>query len=1696
MSYIVPKLNLNRLPKNCEDYSLTCAKNVKVIDNTIVNFDGIEIAIPNELKILLRVTRLSRGRTARFMDNLKLVGCVPYINTFYILYASHFVGYFPEDEDFVNLYENSVVILDLKKYKEANITNNVIELGEYAYLTAYKYIEGATIEGTVITNSKGDVIIELHQYNKEQTLDVPISFINLSEHKFSNVFDNYKNYHPSFYTQAPVVPIVNFIFKEYADVSVNSGVYSLFIRFKTLHDSYSNWMSCSKPFFIGNHRKTDTQVGSFYYMDSVLLASDYTITFEISAVTVPEYYMDRVVKAEIAYICKTEEEEYAGKLKEIDINFNDACLFTFIPSHANDERININDLLEPIYNLYDVKNAIYKDNTFFASNYKESNLNVNLNIGKDDIVIKSIPYNIVQQDQDNSVIITKLLNSVSDINPEYKTRIQKDDTSYFELLVKNRTRRSCEKTGSLEEFAFLERDTKINKSLSFYFSSEKEAQDYKEDITNYGFGEHANLKEDFRHPYFDDNRVSGTGEIMREAENKKFSVLSRMFDKSLKTISEGGTETVYGIAYYSKEDNNGNIILNEVYDASAYNDNNQPEYGDTSEQIKQENSEIPYIGDIIDDAISKQEDAIVPFDADFCDIPNVEGKFVSVKVVIEGNDYSARIAGNPNTLVIFKKVSIYEEEVNGEYIVKLKFVLRDEFNCLTEFDINIDDIFVTQYRVTYLYYYNNEYYNNRYYKSIHTYRDSGDTKPFNAYADFTKNFDGAAKYDTLKQYAYEGYAGEGYNHEVESLYKSPDDGHLDFIESFGYIDYELNGLKYAYHVDKNGYKKGNRYRYGGYNNFTVEEDKMSWADSRARRIKLYIGIDKHEFTYSASFTTDSGEQKELITSTDKYLDNISTLIPGQVYDFYVHFIKENGETTNGIFIGSKQIPYESDDFNSSSIYVKVPTFKIETSEEIVNTYPYHYYSFCKKQKQVATGIKPNVSDCYDVVEMDLFLFSRFKEKAIIDSDKSEEFGQYYPSSDTSNVDTFGNSGKYILDSTIQNTRMFLESDKYYDSSILYRLSPYIKTELVCSYDCTDDIFSSINDIFLDGYICKIYKPLNDFVDTLWMDSTYYQKLSDNKLVTSLEDIFDAGEGLIINYDDDGYASNPVLDFNGGRFYLETSSGYIYNPDEVTKLLKSTDTITSEIYPSDTTIDIEDDFVYKRSKIGLIYSNYNLNFLRLREDLVQSPKSIKLKVPYVVKKNASGEYEVFYNYIYKSISIYKIAGTTLDSCYKTIPFYRDFTQLTYSPYDKQYSNYVYNTTIRKTERLGDSIKWNIPRFKSTYFYNLDANKGNIVNLVASGKSIIIHTEKGMFAFETNSKLVSNNGEINVENTEVFDIDPIDIVGSENGYAGLQEKHHAAACFDGYVFADVSSNDLFIYNSGGLVNITDNIKHLLEFFTIVDFAAAGIQKYGICLCCVTLASKVDKEFVATINLSYNFAKNAFISLHDFKFNKGYFNSINTIFEHGVIEKDNSVDYTTMNFSEPFTTVPAVAKIPKDDTIYPTIVTIDNNIEYNNSYIDVIVVNNFELVKVLDFINWCLTIPKDFVADAAVDEGSNTADVYYNCDLYHMKRDIEPASSETDPYNKENAKSILIYSDSAVTDEISLNTSSNDKALDTTENYEKVRYNAGVWSINYFRNIKSKDEQEKTLIYGKYFVVRFVFNPKRFKFEALTLKLNKYV
>lgn len=778
--------------------------------------------------------------------------------------------------------------------------------------------------------------------------------------------------------------------------------------------------------------------------------------------------------------------------------------------------------------------------------------------------------------------------------------------------------------------------------------------------------------------------------------------------------------------------------------------------------------------------------------------------------------------------------------------------------------------------------------------------------------------------------------------------------------------------------------------------------------------------------------------KDRIRLYDINSENITSLIPGQGYKFFIHYVKPTGEITNGYVIN-----------NGEEVYIDF-SLDFEDTNPISNhdiiyprfnniSYPTGYNSCfitIAKTRGLTAEIFKLVRKTFDgeyiysgnCLELDTKLISVLNNipvTCIKRGNSIVEFDQnnYYPSYDIGNPAFIGSIGAIDVSidsySTLQNIRSsFINiSDVNNEERLeLFRCTPFI-------YDVHQyDSFDRMN---LLGYICDVSK------------------------LTS-------GGTTINDYFDGHYVSgNDISPKNYSHVYGE---------------------LTLNLGSPEATLNNNDANV-----IYTIYSNYNLKYL-----------SLNVEITDFVKRNTVNDTG-------KIISF--IQSLELSDMFKLESMYKDFTQKTYVPYIEE-STIKFDNTVRSSNILGDESTNGAYEFAATDYYNVPTNKGKIVNLCALGNFIVVHTEDSIFAFTGNNTISTNGGEnISLKETDVFDTGINEIFGSEYGFGGLKDKKHALVLPEMYVFYDEDANQIYAYSGQSQIEkISDSIEKLMKSAPIKKVRFGGDFVNSRMFVTFTF---LDNRTEHTMTLSYNFKNKSFVCLHDFKFSnsfntktKCYFYTYSNIY---VVDKDtigyddtlvvNELSYPNYTFEE---------------TVQQQVVS------RKASIVDIMFNEHIENIKTLNALSWIISNINNFryKGNVSAQRGFLVAEEILNRDYSGDK--------------------LRIYTDTCYTGLLDISKKSNNSSIYNADSYKYPRYNQGVWTFDYFRDIFNIDDifgyltdEEKIqdltnsdkdknypqnvntannfsdnhpLVEGKYFVIRFILDPKNnFKLENVSLNLN---
>ena len=503
----------------------------------------------------------------------------------------------------------------------------------------------------------------------------------------------------------------------------------------------------------------------------------------------------------------------------------------------------------------------------------------------------------------------------------------------------------------------------------------------------------------------------------------------------------------------------------------------------------------------------------------------------------------------------------------------------------------------------------------------------------------------------------------------------------------------------------------------------------------------------------------------------------------------------------------------------------------------------------------------------------------------------------------------------------------------------------------------------------------------------------------------------------------------------------------------------------------------------------IYSRYNLNYLELNEE----PK-IAMKSHYILPESQEGNSSV--------TKLYKLfSSLNLTDLYTIPSMYKDYNKQIYYPYNKD-SIIKFDNTIRSSELSGDESRIDIFRFNPEDYYNIPTNRGKITNLISVGDVILVHTEDSMFKFTGSNSLQATTGEIQPSETDVFKTGVAELFGSDFGFAGLQNKEDTIVTENGYIFFDRDSNIIYMYSGQGQIKkLSDDIQKLFRYGKISNIRFANDYYNNRFFVCIWFTHG------NSVTLSYSFLENikAFVSVHDFEFTKAFNTKTNCYFiakENKNICNINKNDFGYYMDVELNSYNNIFPQYKSSEIIYTKG---DNNnrpipleVTIFASIIDVIDNSNYELVKTLDSIKWnSAIITNDYPSFAETHYDAEVDDTYetYNNNLVESKYETYPCDS------------LKIYTNLCESDIIDCTNTSNDFPSTSDEQRKYPRYNQGYWSFNDFRDVNNTedifgynkdlnhgidDSDNQSLIEGKYFVVRFIYESNRdFKLETLTTK-----
>lgn len=1710
MGKIINKLNLNRTPQNVENNSLVYAKNIRLTpDNTLCADTSLQ-------KILSNYTY--KGHIVGINNNIHLI---------------------LEDSNGVKLYT----------YNEITETINPVKCG-------WKY-NGGTICGNVVKNATNEEILTICEYDAIN--DVPIKYINLQKCKYED--------DESIYTQNPIIPISNLHYIGKYNCSIPNGVYQFFIRYKIDKNFYTNWYSCSGDLHAGESNINNTVQGSLKYID-INTDCPRSFIFKIEHLIPDNLHIYK--EFQLGFILTSGDTTVARSWKHFSTKepIGD-ILFDYDQDYI--EEINIDDLLDAKFEIFNVKNITNYKNKQYIANYKETNINVELPTPNIELIKTDIG-----EINSSSIVDDYDLIQLNYTSEPYK----KDNKSEFEIIrfsAKSFEEESGQDDSNYEDNKvlgnlYLIYNCEIDESISNNTDNTEKLNLFKpinqfETKAEHG-GDDGYLlthtdKNDIKHIIFNGELEGyysynwGAPNIIRyykhsisnqkETSNFENHPLHKYeefsngewfartgFDGKHEQIGfktavyiDVGTDSRHCEGDFVKWVNNvwkskfetlvkreyPTILITKIHDIDV----TIPIYEDINEniivnaiknKINNDNIDISNILDIVYYRFTYTCDCssyniwtptakstfIINTTINKC---NVKYNIVENATIID----NTTISEHNRTLMPFCTYEFYIHGVkengiitNGvlcnsnqhmDYnnldntieIIKPKITITE--NQLTELSKNYKAWFISAYKTqhkiakgfNYFYDEENEY---NYIQCL-----EADTLLFNLNKNIT----------IYKQTLLEDQT----PFEYQTYSFTPITKEAEYISSGNNTDIKLFGnvgvIRWKNKQSDLNYKPTTRILTVPIINGYVDFNLSLHINRKSTTIPCVYNLNRDK---NSSIENIIKNITTFIKDTESYIklniecignvgiNNNSDIIGITESGILLTNKKLNTITIQGNNINEAIEYYKNRQNELRNQYISLTNANIQNAQAVIDLTSNTEYNpiIVKKSKDGSSTCIRDFSNEPDVCvskfsninRMNLTTGDRTDIANIIDTTQKELYDIVYNPIITEYYD---NQHKLNLltnikkDSTTTESNIILFSNPkdleigIYNGEIVYKNIDYLRITISSNFDGGNN---PINILEINN------KPIINLRRIKCVENDYWVVLHKNANDVKFKQLTRITPFL---------SSSPLQANTETKIYTFEDYTKMYLPAFICQIKKldfdyckqyyinGTDIYERKYNDENTHLDLTKLKGYANNLITdsiVIPSEYNLNCVNLREDVMTSMRTWEETIEVTNESNNTSTESKTYNQLYKAVN-----SLLLSSIYELSTMYRDYIKQHYyvAELDLKNKELEYNNTIRVSNADLDEQYRHIFKFSPEDYHIIPSNKGIIIYLFTILDDMFIHNQHALYKFSGKNSLNTEEREVALKETDIFETGIQGLLDSTNGFGGLNDKRHQIITYNNYIFYDAHSNTIYSFGGQqGIEDISAPIRYILNnyipknVFFISDEANSR----------VFINLKLEN---GNICLTYSFLNKSFISIHDIDFNKGFNTRLNTYF---IGFNDNTqtinkvVNYIKEADNKKYLTY---GDCLRRSVLFTKEDYIEKSYDQPKSCIDILYNEGYETIKVLDYINWINCKQLDEVNNLNMAEPS-----------INQKYPGHTARIYSDRTNSEIIQ--LIDNDGEI---------SNDKNNLLYPDQQLARYNEGIWSLNSFRNIDSENQIDDSLIYGKYFVFRLTINGYNFKLENVSFKIKDY-
>lgn len=838
----------------------------------------------------------------------------------------------------------------------------------------------------------------------------------------------------------------------------------------------------------------------------------------------------------------------------------------------------------------------------------------------------------------------------------------------------------------------------------------------------------------------------------------------------------------------------------------------------------------------------------------------------------------------------------------------------------------------------------------------------------------------------------------------------------------------------------------------------------------------------------------------------------TTLIPGETYAFYIHFVNKYGEVSRGYKLPNNgrgnfnlvinkngdalfKVPYiELSNFKDNIIKPRL-TLQIDFGNTYIpNEYVGYFLTYeqfestCKttgvltkfdfyNKEQKATKIASTVftnktivrNENYNAIDSDNLTTVKFYSSEF---DITDNLELKYNKLRLEKKNCFDVQDWVYGDIDVGITDIFIINPAVVNAKFAYNLNipekggtsvnieiPISKYNIKVAGDATEgqNGLGTCLEITLPTSTIKELFPNGEYVlyKASLLNDTTELYVNENKNLIKFTNIEYFAEGKVKEFKEglNGHSTyNDFLIYNWNKFIFDSGKNVILNYSY------------NAYYPTwafGSNFQLDDNlFKYSHPAAYLQLAVYKDKMLEAKS-FKNPPKSC------VTQLSEASETEENQTFIFGNGCIVEPSDTV--DLFKEKYYNQDISNpKTYTNYDKNISYLnVYNKRIYRSNVIQDESNENAWRiFPLEGYKDITENKGNITNLLAMGTTLLVHTEHSLFMFNRDNTMKTQDKDVQLAMPDIFDIDYKEVFTSTLGICGLQDDRAWIADDFGYIFYDNDAHRLYQFGQGKINNLDNDIIQWLNKYkpNRVRFANDKISNRLLIRFDYQDITKQDNKVI-----SFNYKLGNYISFHDYIFEEGINTKNRLYFFTG--RKDNqlksifNIDYSNLT-----------------NTSY-------NNFEnytkqlINNSQIDILILGAY----ITDKGNFTIYDTVKYLE-------------YLTYKLYKIDKSNEdyiqlPVEELKLPYSGDTLRVFNHNIDTGVID-INIDT---EKAKNAFANYKKPYWDLDNWNFSYLRNKGSQHDGKQiygdimSRLYGNYFIASFTFSDSERRVEFEDLKYN---